>query len=148
MGPLTLGVLPRRELRTETRICRTCHHGDEEQHAQTNTKEEKGRSTRHYGQTPSSRTPTTAFALTAFWRISSSVTAGKAPFQEHVSSLIPSCSLVSMKMLAARGGEGMMFEQMSLATYTNGQGQGHGERRWAVVHRRCSGVPFFFPHSY
>jgi hypothetical protein len=42
----------------------------------------------------------------------------------------------------------MLFEQMSLETYTNGQGQGHGERRWAVVHRRCSGVPFFFPHSY
>jgi hypothetical protein len=86
IGPLTLGVLPRRELRTETRICCTCHHGDEEQHAQTNTKEEKGRSTLHYRQTPSSRTPTTAFALTAFWRISSSVTAGKAPFREFVIS--------------------------------------------------------------
>ncbi len=66
MGPLTLGVLPRRELRTETRICRTCHHGDEEQHAQTNTKEEKGRSTRHYGQTPSSRTPNNSIRSHSF----------------------------------------------------------------------------------
>jgi hypothetical protein len=64
IGPVTLGALPRQELRMDTRSGRTCRHR-EKQRAQTDTEEAKGRSALHAGQTPLSTTVPPAIALMA-----------------------------------------------------------------------------------
>jgi hypothetical protein len=53
IGPVPLCAFPRRGPRSQTRICPECRRGDQEQHAQPDTKKKQGRSALNDGQAPS-----------------------------------------------------------------------------------------------
>jgi hypothetical protein len=61
IGAVLLCAFPRRGPRRKTKICPARRRGDQEQRAQTDTKNEKSHVVRHSGQTPSSTIPSPAF---------------------------------------------------------------------------------------